>query len=46
MSGIPTDQVQKYDVRVDGDVVPLDVVRECPQGEEGQLQSARRRGPI
>ena len=46
LSRPPTDQVQKYDVRVDRDVVPLDVVRERPQREEGQLQGARRRGPI
>ena len=42
----PSDQVQKHDVRVDGDVVPVHVVRDGARGEEGQLQGARQRGQI
>ena len=42
----PSDKVQKHDVRVDGDVVPVHVVRDGARGEEGQLQGARQRGPI
>ena len=41
-----SDQVQEHDVRVDGDVVPVHVVRDGARGEEGQLQGARQRGPI
>ena len=31
---------------MDGDVVPLHVVRDGARGEEGQLQGARQRGQI